>query len=436
MQRVSLVYIPREMVLLGLVEAALSFAAMYATITVSRPAATLSAMAGLLRPDATGLAAAMTIGAGLVGAASGLYRSDASLERKRVLSTTGLAAALSFLVLLLARGWVELGLTAVPVALFATMLAASLGTMTLIRLAYGSVAGRSRAIRRILLIGEPETVDVLKDRLRSPRGQSYVPVDLRTTDIDWKLVREHGIWGIVVAGPAVSAVGPLLDCKLRGVRVFGAADFQEHLLGRIDLDRVTAHDLLTGAGFVISGPTEAFKRGADVALAAAMLAATLPLFALIGLAIRIGDPGPIFSRHPRLGRFDKPFALYRFRTTAGASGSRATSIGRFIRATRIEELPQLINVIRGDLSLVGPRAERPQFAEQLNRAVPFYRQRRYVRPGLTGWAQINARYKSPVRDAREVLAHDLYYVKNRSVILDTFVLLSTLWLVLFPKGSR
>jgi lipopolysaccharide/colanic/teichoic acid biosynthesis glycosyltransferase len=169
-----------------------------------------------------------------------------------------------------------------------------------------------------------------------------------------------------------------------------------------------------------------------------MLAATLPLIALVALAIRIGDPGPVFSRHPRLGRFDKPFALYRFRIAAGASasGSRATGIGRFIRASRIEELPQLMNVIRGDLSLVGPTAERPPFAEQLNRAVPFYRQRRYVRPGLTGWAQINARYRSPVRDAREILAHDLYYVKNRSVILDTFILISTLWLVLFAKGSR
>ena len=115
---------------------------------------------------------------------------------------------------------------------------------------------------------------------------------------------------------------------------------------------------------------------------------------------------------------------------------RITRVGRFIRATRIDELPQLANVIRGEMSLVGPRPERPHFVEQLARAIPFYRQRAYVKPGLTGWAQVNFPYGASVEDAREKLAYDLYYVKNRTIMLDMIILISTIRVVLFREGAR
>ena len=165
-----------------------------------------------------------------------------------------------------------------------------------------------------------------------------------------------------------------------------------------------------------------------------MLALTLPLMALTALAIKIDSPGPVFYRQQRIGRFDKPFTLFKFRSMtvdAEAGGNprwaqqqdpRVTRVGRFIRATRIDELPQLVNVLRGEMSLVGPRPERPHFVEQLARVIPFYRQRAYVKPGLTGWAQVNFPYGASVEDAREKLAYDLYYVKNRTLLLDLLIL--------------
>jgi lipopolysaccharide/colanic/teichoic acid biosynthesis glycosyltransferase len=174
----------------------------------------------------------------------------------------------------------------------------------------------------------------------------------------------------------------------------------------------------------------------------------LPLMAMTALAIKIDGPGPVLYRQQRVGRFDRTFTLFKFRSMiadAEASGyprwaqkqdPRVTRIGRFIRATRIDELPQLANVIRGEMSLVGPRPERPHFVEQLTRAIPFYRQRAYVKPGLTGWAQVNFPYGASVEDAREKLAYDLYYVKHRTIMLDLIILMSTIRVVLSREGAR
>jgi lipopolysaccharide/colanic/teichoic acid biosynthesis glycosyltransferase len=166
------------------------------------------------------------------------------------------------------------------------------------------------------------------------------------------------------------------------------------------------------------------------------------------LAVKIDSPGPMLYRQQRVGQFGRPFTLFKFRSMAAdaeAGGDplwaqrhdpRVTRVGRFIRGTRIDELPQLVNVLRGEMSLVGPRPERPHFVEQLDRAIPFYRQRAYVKPGVTGWAQINFPYGASVEDAREKLSYDLYYVKHRSVLLDAFILLATIRVVLLREGAR
>jgi lipopolysaccharide/colanic/teichoic acid biosynthesis glycosyltransferase len=179
-----------------------------------------------------------------------------------------------------------------------------------------------------------------------------------------------------------------------------------------------------------------------------MLALALPLMLLAALAIKADSRGPVFYRQQRTGQFDEPFTLFKFRSMtadAEACGTprwaqqkdpRTTRIGRFMRATRIDELPQLANVIRGEMSLVGPRPERPHFVEQLERAIPFYRQRAFVKPGLTGWAQVNFPYGASVEDAREKLSYDLFYVKNRSIALDLIILVSTIRVVLFQEGAR
>jgi exopolysaccharide biosynthesis polyprenyl glycosylphosphotransferase len=224
--------------------------------------------------------------------------------------------------------------------------------------------------------------------------------------------------------------------------------FCENYLGRIDLDTLTVNDLLLSESLAASKVSAAVKRACDIVFGTLMLVLTLPLMAMTAVAIKVDSQGPVFYRQQRVGRFDRPFTVFKFRSMtadAEACGNprwaqnrdpRVTRIGRFIRATRIDELPQLANVIRGEMSLVGPRPERPHFVEQLTRVIPFYRQRTYVKPGLTGWAQVNFPYGASVEDAREKLAYDLYYVKNRSIMLDLIILISTIRVVLFREGAR
>jgi exopolysaccharide biosynthesis polyprenyl glycosylphosphotransferase len=435
-------YLPREMAILGLVETALSFAAIYAMIPLAGESASLPGLTGTLPHDGFALAAILTLVIGAAGLTIGL-------NRKRLLTMAGLAATVAFAVLLALSGEPRSGFTIGKALSIAPVLGPWLVTMTLIRLVYGFAVVRMQGVRRILLLGEPQLVGTMNVRLRSRRGRTFDPIMLHAPDISCALLREHRIWGvIVVSEPEASAIAPLLDCKLRGVKVLSGTAFHEEYLGRIDLDVLTANELLMGQGFAVNRLDAVSKRIGDIILGLTMLVLTLPLTALTALAIKIDSSGPVFYRQQRSGQFDKPFTLFKFRSMtadAEAAGSprwaqkqdpRVTRVGRFIRATRIDELPQLANVILGEMSMVGPRPERPHFVEQLARAIPFYRQRSYVKPGLTGWAQVNFPYGASVEDAREKLAYDLYYAKNRSLVLDASILLSTIRVVLYREGAR
>jgi exopolysaccharide biosynthesis polyprenyl glycosylphosphotransferase len=173
----------------------------------------------------------------------------------------------------------------------------------------------------------------------------------------------------------------------------------------------------------------------------------MPLMVLVALLVRLDSPGPILYRQERVGLGGKPFTLLKFRSmraNAEARGPawaqqrdpRVTRVGSFMRRTRMDELPQLINILRGEMSFIGPRPERPHFVEQLAQAIPFYRERARVKPGLTGWAQVNYPYGASVEDARAKLSYDLYYVRNRSPLLDILILLSTVRVILFQEGAR
>jgi len=168
---------------------------------------------------------------------------------------------------------------------------------------------------------------------------------------------------------------------------------------------------------------------------------------LLALMIRLDSPGPILYRQERVGLGGKPFTLLKFRsmranaealgpTWAEQRDPRVTRIGSFMRRTRMDELPQLINILRGEMSFIGPRPERPHFVEQLADAIPFYRERARVKPGLTGWAQVNYPYGASVEDAKAKLSYDMYYVKNRSPLLDILILFSTVRVILFQEGAR
>ena len=240
----------------------------------------------------------------------------------------------------------------------------------------------------------------------------------------------------------------LLDLKLRGIRVFNDRGFWEQHLGKINLDRLDTRWLMFSEGFVNGRLDRVVKRMSDIACSLTLLLLTLPLMLVISLLIKLDSPGTLFYRQERVGLHGKRFTLLKFRSMssnaelggkplwASQKDSRVTRIGGFIRSTRIDELPQLMNVVRGEMSFIGPRPERPHFVEQLGHLIPFYDNRSYVKPGITGWAQVNFPYGASVEDAREKLSYDLYYVKNRSFLLDFVILLSTVRVILFQEGSR
>jgi exopolysaccharide biosynthesis polyprenyl glycosylphosphotransferase len=442
-------HLPREMAVLGLIECALSFAVIHAVIITASAPAALPGLFAAFTGNSIVLAAVLTLVILAAALAIGLYRPEICLDRRRQLTSIVIAAAVVFGGLLLVGGGIPGSPTLTHPLFMAKMLFAWLAAMTLIRLAYSFVMMRMPPSRRVLVLGDRQQSAGLHARLRSRRGRTFDAVVFPDPELSWRLLRDQRIWAVVLASaPDATAIEPLLACKHRGMRILGSAAFHEDYLGRIDLDSVTVNDLLLARGFTSGWLSAAVKRGCDVGFAIGMVALTLPLMALTALAIKADSPGPVFYRQQRIGQSDKPFMLFKFRSMtvdAEAGGRprwaetrdpRVTRIGRFIRATRIDELPQLANVIHGEMSLVGPRPERPHFVEQLERAIPLYRQRGFVKPGLTGWAQINFPYGASVEDAREKLSYDLFYVKNRTILLDLVILLSTIRVVLFREGAR
>ncbi len=239
----------------------------------------------------------------------------------------------------------------------------------------------------------------------------------------------------------------LLECRLRGINVEEWPTFYEKQTGKILVANLRPSWLIFSDGFVKTETTRMVKRAMDVGLALVGLALSLPVMAVVALAIKLDSPGPVLFRQQRVGERGRVFILNKFRSMfvdaerhgavwATAADPRVTRVGRWIRRTRIDELPQFWNVLVGDMSFVGPRPERPEFVGTLQREIPFYMGRHSVRPGITGWAQVRHRYAASVEDSMEKLQYDLYYIKNLSPLLDLVILLSTLQVVLFARGSR
>jgi exopolysaccharide biosynthesis polyprenyl glycosylphosphotransferase len=263
------------------------------------------------------------------------------------------------------------------------------------------------------------------------------------------LLRER-VWAVVLptGGNRVLPASVVLDLRLRGIRVLSAAAFWEHEGCCIDVAGADDSWVFDHGAFQHGRVSRAIKRGVDLSIAMALIALTFPLMLLVSILIKLESRGPILYRQQRVGLHGRPFVIYKFRSMrhdaevagipqwATIGDPRVTRIGRFTRYTRIDELPELFNVLRGDMSLIGPRPERPYFVDQLVAQVPFYAQRHCVKPGITGWAQINAPYGASLEDARDKLRYDLYYVKNRSFLLDLWILACTVQVVLFREGAR
>ena len=241
----------------------------------------------------------------------------------------------------------------------------------------------------------------------------------------------------------------LLRIKTTGVHVNDTSTFLERETGRVDLDSVNPSWLIFSDGFssgrMLSG---VFKRLFDITASLVLLILTLPLIALTALAVKLESKGPAFYRQQRVGLFGVPFDCLKIRsmrTDAEVGGKavwaaeddpRITRVGRIIRKIRVDELPQCWSVLKGEMSFVGPRPERPQFVEDLESKLPYYAERHMVKPGITGWAQINYPYGASIEDSRQKLEYDLYYAKNYSPFLDLLILLQTLRVVLWPSGAR
>jgi sugar transferase (PEP-CTERM system associated) len=238
----------------------------------------------------------------------------------------------------------------------------------------------------------------------------------------------------------------LLDCRLRGIAVEDWPTFYEKETGKILVTDLRPSWLIFSDGFVKTPRTEIIKRLLDLSLAFVALVLAMPLMGAIALGIKLDSPGPVLFRQPRLGRNGSVFILRKFRSMgtdaekdtgpvwAQARDPRVTRFGSFLRRTRLDELPQLVNVLVGDMSFIGPRPERPEFVYELQKQIPFYMERLSVKPGITGWAQVKYHYGASVDDALEKLQYDLYYIKNLSLFLDLLILLNTIQVVLFARG--
>ncbi len=238
----------------------------------------------------------------------------------------------------------------------------------------------------------------------------------------------------------------LLECRLRGVRVEDWPTFYEKATGKILVTAVRPSWLIFSDGFVKTPRTEIIKRLFDVAASLTGILLSLPLMVLAAVAIKLESAGPVFYRQPRLGKNGCVFILNKFRSMrqdaeketgpvwSDRRDTRVTRVGSFLRRTRLDELPQLFNVLVGHMSFIGPRPERPEFVAQLQAQIPYYMERLAVKPGLTGWAQVKYEYGSSVEDAIEKLQYDLYYIKNLSLFLDLLIVLNTVQVVLFARG--
>jgi len=240
----------------------------------------------------------------------------------------------------------------------------------------------------------------------------------------------------------------LLEMKLAGVQFDHLASVYEEYTGKIAIENLRPSWLIFSQGFRKSRLLAAFKRAVDIGVAAIGLVLFLPVLALIAAAVRLTSNGPALYHQRRVGRYGREFTVHKFRSmrvdaeahsgpvwAAKDGDPRTTRLGRFLRRSRLDELPQLWNVLTGDMSLVGPRPERPEFVRELTKQIPFYGQRHVVRPGLTGWAQIRYTYGASTEDAMEKLQYDLYYIKNLSAALDVFILLSTIKTVVLQRGA-
>ncbi|MGE0070569.1 MAG: TIGR03013 family XrtA/PEP-CTERM system glycosyltransferase [Thiomonas sp.] len=342
--------------------------------------------------------------------------------------------------------------------------------LILIRFIFLRQTALSGMTRRILIVGNGREAQGLSRQIMEHHGSSYTIVGFYPTQHDdqapvrlagqvfdeniplEQVVLDTRVDEIIVAvrehRGGVLPIRQLLEARILGTPVHNLPTFYERLKGEVPLESMKASWLIYGGGFTQGHLRAWAKRLFDMVSASVLLLVLWPIMLLAALFIKLEDKGPVFFQQQRVGLFGRPFYCLKFRSMrtdaekdgvarwASTNDSRITRVGAFIRKTRIDELPQLINVLRGEMSMVGPRPERPTFVDMLEKDIPFYAIRHSVKPGVTGWAQVRYTYGASVEDAKRKLQFDLYYVKNNSVFLDLFILFETVRVVIFGEGAR
>ena len=322
--------------------------------------------------------------------------------------------------------------------------------------------------RRVLVLGAGDNAHIINDRLRRRSDRAgftlvgFVPLPGQKVSVDESmlvrpvngilaLAEELNVAELVVALDERRGALPMeemLICAQRGLHVTDLSSFFEREAGMVSLSVSDPSWLVFSGGFDHSLPRRLSKRFFDVVAAMSLLLVSWPVMAIVALCVKLESPGPVLYRQVRVGELGQEFELVKFRSMrvdaeadgvarwASTQDDRSTRVGKFIRKVRLDELPQLINVLRGEMSFVGPRPERPQFVSMLAEQVRYYNVRHSIKPGLTGWAQVRYPYGASVSDAEEKLKFDLFYVKNHGLLLDVLILMQTIEVVLFQRGGR
>jgi len=335
-------------------------------------------------------------------------------------------------------------------------------TLFLWRIAYAWIVHQPYFRQRVYVLGTGDRAQRLLTGLRQ-RSELGIEVVGWTGNIEGELTREsvashlvgvvqerrvHRVIVALADRRGTLPVEELLALRLSGVKVEEATSWLERITGRIEVDQLYPSWLIFAEGFRLSAFNHIMRRILNFTAALIGLIFALPVLPFVALAVKFGSPGPIFYRQMRVGRGGVNFFCYKFRTMrrdaeadTGATWAqdndpRITRVGKFLRSSRLDEIPQLWCVLKGDMHFVGPRPERPEFVDWLSKEIPYYGVRHTVRPGITGWAQVQYKYGNTLEDAREKLQHDLFYIKNASVGLDFWIVFQTVKIVLLGRGAR
>ena len=432
-------HVSLQMFALWAVEAALSFALIYALLGAE-------AASGVPQVHAADNALVLALTVSGTALAIGLYRPEVLHRTRRLLLDTGLAGVIAFPAVLLVSHL--LGLSAGTMLDQDTLwplklLTAWIGLLFATRLALRAAVRLHLVTRRVLVL-DPDGGQTTAIALRKQRDGLLELAGTASALPSFARLRRARVNEIVLGNGVMLSEADTALLEDAGIGVRSATWFWERRLRRVDVDQIPSEWFET-----ISRPSRghAAVRVFDVLVSLGLLVLTLPLMLLTALLIRLDSAGPVLYRQERVGLGGASFTLLKFRsmradaetrgpTWAQAKDPRVTRVGQFIRKVRIDELPQLLNVLRGEMSFVGPRPERSHFVEQLAAAIPHYRKRSLVKPGVTGWAQVNYPYGASIEDARMKLSYDLYYVRNRSLLLDILILVATVRVILFQEGAR